>query len=145
MHGPGPSSIALRTGRLYVSYRFPIRGSMLSRPHALSAGFIAPCLPINAPQPPSGEQWLHEIKHDGCARSPALSMGRRFHVGTMGSRRSIASDNRLNGHPSPFTSRAPLTERRQSPVGCRSYGRVDFHVEPPPFFGNERRAVLVVS
>ena len=48
-----------------VSYRFPIRGSMLSRPRALPAGFIAPCLPINAPQPPSGEQWLHEIKHDG--------------------------------------------------------------------------------
>jgi ATP-dependent DNA ligase len=38
---------------------------MSSRPHALPAGFIAPCLPINAPQPPSGEQWLHEIKHDG--------------------------------------------------------------------------------
>jgi bifunctional non-homologous end joining protein LigD len=38
---------------------------MLSRPRALPAGFIAPCLPINAPQPPSGEQWLHEIKHDG--------------------------------------------------------------------------------
>jgi hypothetical protein len=38
---------------------------MLPRPRALPAGFIAPCLPINAPQPPSGEQWLHEIKHDG--------------------------------------------------------------------------------
>jgi ATP-dependent DNA ligase len=38
---------------------------MLPRPHALPAGFIAPCLPINAPRPPSGEQWLHEIKHDG--------------------------------------------------------------------------------
>ena len=38
---------------------------MLSRPRALPAGFIAPCLPVNAPQPPSGEQWLHEIKHDG--------------------------------------------------------------------------------
>ena len=38
---------------------------MLPRPLALPAGFIAPCLPINAPQPPSGEQWLHEIKHDG--------------------------------------------------------------------------------
>jgi bifunctional non-homologous end joining protein LigD len=38
---------------------------MLSRPRALAAGFIAPCLPINAPRPPSGEQWLHEIKHDG--------------------------------------------------------------------------------
>jgi ATP-dependent DNA ligase len=31
----------------------------------LPAGFIAPCLPIKAPAPPSGEAWLHEIKHDG--------------------------------------------------------------------------------
>jgi ATP-dependent DNA ligase len=28
-------------------------------------GFIAPCLPTDAPHPPSGEAWLHEIKHDG--------------------------------------------------------------------------------
>jgi ATP-dependent DNA ligase len=28
-------------------------------------GFIAPCLPTSAPQPPCGKQWLHEIKHDG--------------------------------------------------------------------------------
>jgi hypothetical protein len=28
---------------------------MFSRPRALPAGFIAPCLPTNAPQPPSGE------------------------------------------------------------------------------------------
>jgi bifunctional non-homologous end joining protein LigD len=32
---------------------------------ALPAGFIAPCLPTSSPQPPSGEMWLHEIKHDG--------------------------------------------------------------------------------
>jgi bifunctional non-homologous end joining protein LigD len=32
---------------------------------ALPAGFIAPCLPTSAPHPPSGEAWLHEIKHDG--------------------------------------------------------------------------------
>jgi ATP-dependent DNA ligase len=38
---------------------------MLSHPRALPAGFIAPCLPSSAPQPPSGEAWLHEIKHDG--------------------------------------------------------------------------------
>ena len=38
---------------------------MLSPPRTLPAGFIAPCLPISAPQPPSGEAWLHEIKHDG--------------------------------------------------------------------------------
>src|SRR5262245_35930271 len=31
----------------------------------LPAGFVAPCLPIKAQQPPSGEAWLHEIKHDG--------------------------------------------------------------------------------
>ena len=31
----------------------------------LPPGFIAPCLPINAPQSPSGDLWLHEIKHDG--------------------------------------------------------------------------------
>src|SRR5258705_10277074 len=35
------------------------------RSHALPAGFIAPCLPTSAPQPPSGGLWLHEIKHDG--------------------------------------------------------------------------------
>jgi bifunctional non-homologous end joining protein LigD len=38
---------------------------MFSRPRSLPAGFIAPCLPTKAPQPPSGELWLHEIKHDG--------------------------------------------------------------------------------
>jgi bifunctional non-homologous end joining protein LigD len=38
---------------------------MSLRPRALPAGFVAPCLPTTAPQPPSGEPWLHEIKHDG--------------------------------------------------------------------------------
>jgi bifunctional non-homologous end joining protein LigD len=31
----------------------------------LPLGFIPPCLPTKAPQPPSGEAWLQEIKHDG--------------------------------------------------------------------------------
>jgi hypothetical protein len=31
----------------------------------LPLGFIAPCLPTKAPHPPSGDAWLHEIKHDG--------------------------------------------------------------------------------
>ena len=35
------------------------------RPRDLPAGFIAPCLPTSAPEPPSGAVWLHEIKHDG--------------------------------------------------------------------------------
>jgi bifunctional non-homologous end joining protein LigD len=32
---------------------------------SLPLGFIEPCLPTKAPQPPTGEAWLHEIKHDG--------------------------------------------------------------------------------
>src|ERR1700730_2964814 len=32
---------------------------------ALPAGSVAPCLPTNASRPPSGDAWLHEIKHDG--------------------------------------------------------------------------------
>ena len=31
----------------------------------LPTGFIAPCLPTNAPRPPIRGEWLHEIKHDG--------------------------------------------------------------------------------
>jgi bifunctional non-homologous end joining protein LigD len=39
---------------------------MSSRPRSLlPAGFIPPCLPTSAPQPPSGAHWLHEVKHDG--------------------------------------------------------------------------------
>src|SRR6476661_7025635 len=38
---------------------------MSLRLRALPAGFIAPCLPTSAPEPPSGELWLNEIKHDG--------------------------------------------------------------------------------
>jgi bifunctional non-homologous end joining protein LigD len=27
--------------------------------------FIEPCLPSSADRPPSGSDWIHEIKHDG--------------------------------------------------------------------------------
>jgi hypothetical protein len=33
---------------------------MPSHSRALPLGFIAPCLPTSAPQPPSGALWLHE-------------------------------------------------------------------------------------
>jgi bifunctional non-homologous end joining protein LigD len=36
---------------------------MLSRTRP--SGFIEPCLPSPADQPPSGSGWVHEIKHDG--------------------------------------------------------------------------------
>jgi ATP-dependent DNA ligase len=30
-----------------------------------TVGFIEPCLPSPAKAPPSGPEWIHEIKHDG--------------------------------------------------------------------------------
>jgi ATP-dependent DNA ligase len=37
----------------------------LSSPRIFPISFIAPCLPVKATQPPSGDIWLHEIKLDG--------------------------------------------------------------------------------
>jgi ATP-dependent DNA ligase len=34
-------------------------------PCTLPFDFIEPCLPATAYEPPSGEQWSHEIMHDG--------------------------------------------------------------------------------
>jgi bifunctional non-homologous end joining protein LigD len=28
-------------------------------------GFVEPCIPSLAAKPPSGPDWVHEIKHDG--------------------------------------------------------------------------------
>jgi bifunctional non-homologous end joining protein LigD len=36
---------------------------MLQR--TVPAGFITPCLPSPAERPPTGPNWIHEIKHDG--------------------------------------------------------------------------------
>jgi bifunctional non-homologous end joining protein LigD len=31
----------------------------------MPSSFIEPCLPSSADRPPSGSNWIHEIKHDG--------------------------------------------------------------------------------
>jgi bifunctional non-homologous end joining protein LigD len=36
-----------------------------SRTSPAVRGFIKPCQPTPTPKPPSGDDWLHEIKHDG--------------------------------------------------------------------------------
>jgi hypothetical protein len=43
----------------------PIILRMLSRTSQAPSGFIEPCLPSSAERPPSGPEWVHEIKHDG--------------------------------------------------------------------------------
>ena len=35
------------------------------RNFAATAPIVWPCLPVSAPKPPSGKDWLHEVKHDG--------------------------------------------------------------------------------
>ena len=45
----------------------------------LPFAFIAPCLPIKAPRPPTGALWVHEIKHDGF-RIIARKDGRRVRL-----------------------------------------------------------------
>jgi bifunctional non-homologous end joining protein LigD len=30
-----------------------------------SDGYIPPCIPTRAARPPSGPDWVHEVKHDG--------------------------------------------------------------------------------
>ena len=47
---------------------------MLQR--TLPAGFIAPCLPTKTDKLPSGDLWLHEIKHDGFRIIARKSNGR---------------------------------------------------------------------
>jgi bifunctional non-homologous end joining protein LigD len=49
---------------------------MSSRLRPLPAGFVPPCLPSGSKTPPSGKEWLHEIKHDGF-RVIARKMGTR--------------------------------------------------------------------
>ena len=49
---------------------------MSSRFGPLRAGFVPPCLPSGSKTPPSGNEWLHEIKHDGF-RVIARKVGQR--------------------------------------------------------------------
>ncbi len=75
------------------------------RLRALPTGFIAPCLPSKAPQPPSGKLWLHEIKHDGF-RVIARKAGKRV---------------RLYSRPgNDLTSRFPLIVEAVARLGSRS-------------------------
>ena len=69
------------------------------------SGFIEPCLPSRAPEPPRGAGWFHEIKHDGF-RLLALRDGDRVRLYTR------------NGHN--WTTRFPMIARAVEllPVPC---------------------------
>jgi ATP-dependent DNA ligase len=59
--------------RLQSTYKLRrrLRGNAGSYPlgheiKRLPAGFVVPAQPIKASKPPSGADWVHEIKRDGC-------------------------------------------------------------------------------
>ena len=45
--------------------RFRAGQRLYSPPMPAVLRFIEPCLPSPADRPPSGSNWIHEIKHDG--------------------------------------------------------------------------------
>ena len=44
---------------------FPAISTFTATSRRATPGFIEPCLPSPADKPPSGANWIHEIKHDG--------------------------------------------------------------------------------
>lgn len=48
-----------------MQQRIHVDALPLARERRRPAGFIVPCAPTLADKPPSGPQWVHEIKHDG--------------------------------------------------------------------------------
>jgi hypothetical protein len=53
----------LRPLVLSVCQSLAIYRPMLKRP--LPAGFVVPAQPVEREKPPTGAEWIHEIKHDG--------------------------------------------------------------------------------
>src|SRR5215471_9799797 len=49
----------------YIPKRRAPAAAAPRRALTLQAGFIPPCLPMTAPNAPSGPLWLYEDKHDG--------------------------------------------------------------------------------
>jgi ATP-dependent DNA ligase len=68
-----------------------------------TSGHIEPCLPSPAERPPSGDGWLHEIKHDGIR---------------IMARRDGAGVRLITRHGNDFTTRFPLAQRSQRARSC---------------------------
>jgi ATP-dependent DNA ligase len=49
----------MKTGHFTTQIQ-PLNGTPAS-----TDGYIPPCIPTRAVKPPSGPDWVHEIKHDG--------------------------------------------------------------------------------
>ena len=68
--------------------------------------FIEPCLPSPAERPPSGNGWLHEIKHDG------------FRIMA---RRDATGVRLISRHGNDFTARFPLAAAAVASLPAHSF------------------------
>ena len=75
---------------------------MVLRSRPVASGFIEPCLPSPADRPPSGPNWVHEIKHDGLPAGAGVRLFTR------------------NGHD--WTGRFPLIVEAVNRLKVRSWG-----------------------
>ena len=92
------------------------------------AGFIEPCLPSPADKPPSGANWIHEIKHDGYRL-----MARRDPMGIrLLTRRGNDWSSRFETIPS-----SPILQawwNTSAPSGC---SRCSLKAHPMPAFAQD--------
>ena len=70
-----------------------------------TVGFVEPCLPSPAKMPPTGSNWLHEIKHDG------------FRIMAL---RDAAGVRLITRNGNDFTKRFPLTVAAVAALPVRS-------------------------
>jgi bifunctional non-homologous end joining protein LigD len=69
-------------------------------------GMIEPCLPSSAERPPSGDDWLHEIKHDGIR---------------ILARRDASGVRLITRHGNDFTARFPLAVEAVTRLPANSF------------------------
>jgi hypothetical protein len=83
---------AATTTSWFVKKRITVAQLYLARmlQRTFPAGFIAPCLPTKTDKLPSGDLWLHEIKHDGF-RVIARKDGDRVRLGALDFARKLGA------------------------------------------------------
>ena len=61
---------------------------------------FAPCLPTRVPKPPTGDRWVHEIKHDGFRLIVRKTEGRVHLYAGAGLGVSLSVDSECGAFPS---------------------------------------------
>jgi ATP-dependent DNA ligase len=82
-----------------------------------TGGFIEPCIPSRALEPPSGPDWVHEVKHDGY-RLIVRRAGSAVRLFTRRGQASSVTDGSI------IRRRAPFDAGALTPSGFTRWGKV---------------------